>query len=136
MMKLFYRSGVCALALMAAAAAMQFEPTVLRNLVFDTGAQHVSVGAVKTSLWSAALAQAADSFTLENVRLGVGAASYELKRIEFSGVTSSRADIEAILFSSSNEPMARRLARINAKQVTIPEARVTEKIGPASQEIT
>jgi len=132
-MRLLHRPGVCALALVAGSAAMQFEPTVLRGIAFDNGSQRITVGAVKVPLWSAALAQSAESFSLENVKFAFGTATYEAKRIEFSGVTSPRADIEA-LFSSA-EPMASRLAKISAKQVTAPEIRVTQKIGPETEAI-
>lgn len=135
-MRLLHRSGVCALALVAGAAALQFEPTVLRNVVFDNGSQRVEIGAVKTPLWSAAFAQSADTFNLENVRFSFAGATYEAKRIAFSGVTSPRAEIEALFSSASNAPVAERLAKINAKQVTIPELKMAQKIGPETQNIT
>ncbi len=127
-MRLLYRSGVCALALMAGTAAMQFEPAFVRNLAFSNGSQHLSIGAVKAPLWSAAFAQSADQFSLENVSFSFGGASYELKRIDLSGVTSSKAEIEALFSASSNEPLADRLTRVNAKQIAIPEVKVTQKL--------
>ena len=133
-MKALYRSGVCALALMAGTAAMQFEPAVLRDLVVDTGAQQVSVGAVRTSLWSAAFAQSSDTFSVENVRFTWGAFTYEAKRIDFTGVSLARSEIEGLL-SSGSEPFAERLARINAKQVVIPEIKVIQKLGSETQTI-
>ena len=87
MMKLLHRSGVCALALMAGTAAMQFEPAVLRDIVISNGTQQVSIGAVKTSLWSAAFAQTADNFSLDNVRFTWGGGTYEAKQVTFSGAT-------------------------------------------------
>jgi hypothetical protein len=113
-MRLRYRTSVCALALIAGSAAMQLEPAVVRDLVFDHNGQHIAVGAVRVPLWSAAWAQSPDVFSLENVSFTFGSVSYEAKRIEFSGVTSSRAEIEALFSSASSEPMAIRLARINA----------------------
>lgn len=133
-MKLLHRSGVCALALMAGTAAMQFEPTVLRDLVIDNGSQHISVGALKSSLWSAAFAQTPDSLTLDNVRFTWGNFTYEAKRIEFNGVSVSRSEFEN-LFASSAEPFAERLARISVKQATVPELKVTQKLGKETQTI-
>lgn len=134
MMKLLHRSGVCALALMAGTAAMQFEPIVLRDLAFGSGTQHVAIGAVKTSLWSAALAQSSDSFALENVRFTWGTFTYEAKRIEFPGVSVARQELET-LFSSNSVSLADRLARIDAKQVIIPELKATQKLGKGTQTI-
>jgi hypothetical protein len=128
-MGLLHRCGVCALALAAGAAALQFEPAAFRNLVFENGGQRLTVGTVKVPLWSAAFAQAAESFSLENVSFTFGGATYDIKRVDLSGVTSTRAEIEALLSSGSSEPMMRRLARINAKRISIPEAVVRQQVG-------
>lgn len=109
---------------------------MIRDLVVDNGGHRIAVGAVKVPLWSAAFAQSADSFSLENVNFTFGSTTYEAKRIEFSGVSSSRADIEALLSSTSTEPMESRLKRITVKQITIPEARVKQTIGAQSQTTT
>jgi hypothetical protein len=127
-MGLLHRCGVCALALAAGAAALQFEPTAVRNLVFENGGQHLTVGAVKVPLWSAAFAQAADSFIFENVSFTFGGTNYDIKRMDLSGVTSTRAEIEALFSSASSEPLMHRLAKINAKQITIPHIRGTQQI--------
>lgn len=115
---------------------MQFEPTAVRNLVFENGYQRLTVGAVKVPLWSAAFAQSADSFSLENVSFTFGGATYDIKRVDLSGVTSTRAEIEALLSSGSSEPMMRRLARINAKRISIPEAVVTQQVGTNTQTVS
>jgi len=132
-MKLPYRAGVCALALMAGTAAMQFEPRVLSDIVVGSGARQLSVGSVRTSLWGMALAQTADSFTLDDVRLTWGGATYEAKQISFSGASVARPEIESLLSSSSTEPLADRLARIDVRQVTIPELKVSQKLGQETQ---
>lgn len=129
------RSGICTLALMAGSAALQFEPTVLRDFVAGNGSRHIAVGAVRVPLWSAAFAQSPETFSLENVSFTFGGATYEAKRIEFSGVTSSRAEIEALFSSASTEPLANRLARINAKKAFIPEARAKQQLGKDSQTV-
>ena len=87
-------------------------------------------------LWSAAFAQSADSFTLDNVSFTSGSATYEAKSIALSGVSSTRAEIEALFSTGSTEPMESRLKRINAKQVTIPEARVKQTFGKETQTTT
>jgi hypothetical protein len=135
-MGLRYRAGICALALVAGSAALQFEPAVLRDLVIDNGGQRITIGAVRASLWSAAFAQSADSFSLDNVSFTFGSTTYEAKKIEFSGTSSSRADIEALFSSTSSEPMESRLKRISVKQITIPEARVKQSVGDQTQTTT
>jgi hypothetical protein len=128
MMGLLQRTGVCALALVAGAAALQFEPRIVRDIAFDTGGRHASIGAVRTSLWSAAFAQSAGDFSLENVSFSFGGATYDVKRIDLSGVTSTRAEIEALFSSASSEPLMHRLTKINAKQITIPHIIGTQQI--------
>jgi hypothetical protein len=135
-MRLRYRAGVAALALLAGSTALSFEPAVLHDLVIESGGQRISVGAVKVPLWSAAFAQSADSFSLDNVTFSFGVTTYEVKRIEFSGVSTPRAEIEALFSSASSEPMESRLGRINAKQITIPEARVKQVLGKETQTTT
>lgn len=135
-MRFLHRSGVCALALVAGTAALQFEPAAIRDLVFDNGSQRITVGAVRVPLWSTALAQSADRFSLENVSFTFGGATYELKRIDLSGVTLSQAEIEALFSAGTNEPLATRLARLNAKQVAAPEIKVTQKVGEQTTSIT
>jgi hypothetical protein len=127
------RAGICALAFMAGSVVLQLEPDVIRDLVIDNGSLRVTIGGVKAPLWNAAFAQSADSFSLNNVSFTFGSTTYEAKRIEFSGVSSSRADIEALFSSTSTEPMESRLKRITVKQITIPEARVKQTIGQQTQ---
>lgn len=132
-MKLLHRSGVCALALMAGTAAMQFEPTVLRDLVAEHGTQRLSVGSVRTSLWSVAFAQTVDSFTLEKVRFTWGGATYEASQVSFSGASVARGDIEGLFSAAGTEPLSDRLARIDVRQVIIPELKVSHKLGSETQ---
>ena len=131
-----YRAGVCAFALIAGAAALSVEPAVIRDLAVENGSHRISVGAVRVPLWSAAFAQSADSFSLDNVSFSFGSTTYEAKRIEFSGLSASRADIEALFSPTSTEPMESRLKRITVKQVTIPEARVKQTVGQQTQTTT
>src|SRR5690606_18274843 len=58
-----------------------------------------------------------------------GPITFQAKRIEFSGVSPSRAEIAALFSKGAGGPVADRLARINAKQIVIPELRTTQTIG-------
>ena len=130
------RLTVCALALLAGTAGLQFEPKILSDLVVDQNGNRLAVGAIRTPLWSVAFAQSPESLNLENVSFTSGSATYEAKRIEFTGLTSSRADIDALLSSTSAQSMESRLARINAKQILIPDLKIRQTLGPETQTIT
>ncbi|KAB0269516.1 hypothetical protein [Microvirga brassicacearum] len=135
-MRRLYRPALCALALFAGAAVLRFEPAIVSNLALDRNGPQVTVGSVKVPLWNAAFAQSAESVTLENVRFTSGGSTYEAARIEISGLASSRADLDALLASTSSEPLETRLARISAKQVVAPSLKSTRTIGPQTQTIT
>ncbi len=122
------RSAVLLSATVLGGAALMIEPAAVRDLRFGDGANRATIGAVRTSLWSAAFAQA-DTVVLENVTAQFGPVTYTAPRVEFSGVTSARAEIEAIVDKNSTEPLAARLARINARQVTVPEIRSEQMAG-------
>jgi hypothetical protein len=126
------RSAVLLTATILAGAAYGIEPAVMRDLTVDTAGGRLSVGAVRTSLIGAALAQS-DTVALDNVVLTLGPVTYKAKRIEFTGVTSSRADIEALFDKASNEPLATRLARINARQISVPELVSEQTVGKEVQ---
>ena len=64
---------------------MSFEPAVLRDLAIDNGGRRIAIGAVRVPLWSAAFAQSADSFSLDNVSFTSGSATYEAKSIDVVG---------------------------------------------------
>ncbi|WP_262027203.1 hypothetical protein [Microvirga sp. Mcv34] len=100
---------------------------MIRDLVVGNDGHRIAVGAVKVPLWSAAFAQGTESFALENVSFSFGGARYEAKRIEVSGAASTKADIEALFSGSSSEPLADRLARVRAKQILIPEVKLTQQ---------
>jgi hypothetical protein len=100
------RSAVLLTATILAGAAFTIEPAVMRDLTVNAAGGRLSVGAVRTSLIGAALAQS-DTVTLDNVVLTLGPVTYKAKRVEFTGVTSSRADIEALFDKASTEPSRR-----------------------------
>ncbi|WP_112664246.1 hypothetical protein [Microvirga flavescens] len=128
-----FRSSVCALAILAGMGGLAFEPPLLRNVTSEFGSGRIAIGSVRAPLWSAALAQSADTFTLENVTLAIGSTTYRAKQIGFSGVSSPRADIEAIFDGQATTPMAERLKRLNAKQIVIPELVVEQKLAGFAQ---
>jgi hypothetical protein len=111
--------------LFAGFAVSQVEIPVARN--HATGA--LDIGSISVPLWSAALAQGTQALTLENMRVNFGGTVYEAKRVDISGLAGSRADIDALLSSTSTEPMAARLRRIGARSISIPELTVTTKMG-------
>jgi hypothetical protein len=122
------RTAVLLSATVLGGAALMVEPAALRDLRFGDGPHRVTIGAIRTPLWSAAFAQA-DTLVLENVTVTLGPVTYTAPRIEFTGVTSTRAEVEALVDKGSTEPLAARLARINARQVTIPEIRSEQQAG-------
>jgi hypothetical protein len=126
------RSAVLLTATILAGAAFTVEPAVMRDLTVDAVGGRLSVGAVRTSLIGAALAQS-DAVALDDVVLTLGPMTYKAKRIEFTGVTSSRADIDALFDKASTEPLAARLARISAKQITVPELVSEQAVGKEVQ---
>ncbi|QFU16273.1 hypothetical protein [Microvirga thermotolerans] len=132
-MGLLHRSGACALALAAAAVGLQLEPVVLRDLSFGAPGGSVTVGAVRAPLWSAALAQTPQAFTLENVAFSFGSTKVQASTVAFSGVTTPRAEIEALFSAASAEPLATRLSRIDAAQVTIPELKVQQTVAGTNE---
>lgn len=135
-MRRLYRPALCALALFAGASVLRFEPAIVSNLALDRNGPQVTVGAVRVPLWNAAFAQSTESVTLENVRFTTGGSTYEAAQIEISGLASSRADLDAVLASTSSESLETRLARISARQVVVPSLKSTRKIGPQTQTIT
>src|SRR4051794_7878098 len=113
--------------------AIGFEPAVMRDLSVREAGWRASVGAVRVSLWSAAFAQSADSITLDNVTFSIGPDTFRAPRIEISGLTSTRADLEALLAPNPGEPLADRLAKISAREVRIPEMTSERQAGDSHQ---
>jgi hypothetical protein len=131
-MGIIKRSVIGTCIVCAGLGILQLEPAVVRDL--RAGDFHV--GAVRVSLWSAAQAQATDRLALDNVSFKSGPTTYEAKQVFISNLSSSRADIDALLSKGSTEPAAERLSRVSAASVMVPELIVTVQIGGASQTIT
>lgn len=126
------RAAILLSATLLGGAAIGFEPAVLRDLSFGESGSRASIGAVRVPLWSAAFAQAPDRISFDNVTFTLGPDTFRASRIDVSGVASTRADLEA-LAQNPNEPLAARLARISAKQATIPEMTAERRVGETSQ---
>jgi hypothetical protein len=94
--------------------------------------QRLEIGTVRigASLIGVALAQSADSVTLENITLDLGYISYKAPRIEFSGVNLGRAELAALFDMNTPEPLAPRLAKLSAKEIVAPEVVTEQKDGP------
>src|SRR3954463_8695177 len=100
-----------------AAAGVPVPSPALRGISLQLGdGQRLESGAVRAraSLIGAALAQAADSVTLENVTLDLGFAVYKAPKVAFSGVSLSRAELMSLLDTAAPEPLALRLPRPTA----------------------
>ena len=134
-MSVISRTGIGMAALLAGMAALSYEPTLMRGMAAGTTDGRLTIGAVRTSLWSA-MAQSADSFSLENVTLKAGSASFRMKRVDLTGVTTSRAEIERLFDPTSTTPLSDRLAGIDAGQIAIPELVVEQAMPGWSQTTT
>lgn len=76
-------------------------------------------------------AHAAD-VVLDNVRLGIGQIAYTAPRAEFRGTPLSKADLTSLLDPASPDPVAARVARLEAAEIVFPEitSEVTTPHGP------
>ena len=125
---------LAAAAVAVAAAGVPVPSPALRGVSLQLGdGQHLEIGAVRAraSLIGAALAQAAESVTLENVTLDLGFAVYKAPKVAFSGVSLSRAELLSLLDTTTTEPLAPRLARLSAKEILAPELTVEQQMGDA-----
>jgi hypothetical protein len=73
------------------------------------------------SLWGAALAQSAQTVTLEDVRVTLDRVSYRMPRVVFEGASLGRAELAALFDTKAPEPLYARLARLSAQRIAIPE---------------
>jgi len=115
------RAVVLASTCLVAGLVLNAEPVVLRDIAGGGGPVRLTVGAVRAPLWSAAFAQEAGSFTLENLTVALESATFTMKSMRFSGVTSTRAEIDALFSPGATDPLSTRLAKIKAKEIVIPE---------------
>ena len=126
-------AALAALSVIAVAASGLSSPRV-SDLRLSTPQGALEIGAVRTNAtWlGVALAQAADA-TLENVTFDVGGITYRLPRVVFSGSSLSRADLVALF--DSRDAAGARLARLSAREVSIPELRI-EQASAGGRQVT
>lgn len=116
--------GVALAALLAWGGA----PT-LRSVTVEGGGVRVEIGAVRLGgMLGAALAQAPGEVTLTDLVITTAPATYRLPRAVFAGVSLSRDELARLMDPNGAEPAAARLARLNARQVTIPELVIEQQV--------
>lgn len=130
--------------LYALAAALSAAPVVATGVATGvavpaldvaSGDARISIGSVRTNLnlLGAALAQSPDEVTLDNLTLEVGGTTYRIPRIDFTGVSLSRADLMSLFAAGAGEPIASRLAKLSARRVVVPELTVEDLAGGERQ---
>jgi hypothetical protein len=126
-------AALAAVSVGAIMASSLWSPS-LHNVSVSFEAGRLEIGAARTSgTWlGAAFAQAAD-ITLENVTLELGAVTYRLPTIAFSGVSLSPAELESLFDTHSVDPIGPRLARLSAREARIPEVRIEQNFTGAEQ---
>lgn len=121
--------ALAAVSAAAVAAAGIPGPTVHGLSIAVGDGQRLQIGTLRAGagLIGIAFAQSAETVTLENVTLDLGYVSYKAPRIEFSGVSLSRAELAGFFDLTVTEPLAPRLARLSAKEIVAPEVVVEQK---------
>lgn len=76
---------------------------------------------------SAAHAQSA--LTFENVSVKGDFGTLTIPRIVFEGTNATKADIEGLFDGKSNATLAERVARINARSISIPMIEIRQEVG-------
>jgi hypothetical protein len=116
---------------------MQAIKTILKAaLVASTASAALLVSPAATSWPTIASARAQSAVTLDNIVLDFALQTYRVPRLEVIGSPLSRADLLGILDAKSTEPLARRLARLDAREIVAPELIVEQKVGADKQSIT
>ena len=128
------------LALIAAASALAVgasgvgAPTWTNVDVPLGAADSIRVGAIQPGpgLWGAAFA-AAGTVTLNDVTIDLSGVTYSFPAAAFTGLNVSQSDLAALFDKNATEPLSARLARLSAKEFTIPELTVSQRVGPESR---
>lgn len=79
-------------------------------------------------------ARAAD-VVIENVRLSAGPVVYTAPRAEFRGTSLTKADLTLLFDPASPEPLAARVARLDAAEIVVPEI-TSEVASPHGPQLT
>jgi hypothetical protein len=126
------RAALLISATVLGSAVMGVEPAVFRDVAIERDGLRIGIGAVRTPLWNAAFAQSGP-VRLENVTFTFGPNTYEAKEITVSGLSSSKAELDALFDQNATEPFAARLGRLSAREISIPELTARQTIGAVTQ---
>jgi hypothetical protein len=129
-MKAVFKSSICVAALLTGLAVSRVEISAAKDVAFGSVAR---IGDLRVTLWNAALAQSGQNFALDNVTGALGGATFIASRIEVTGLTSSRSDLEAPVPGNSAEGWADKIAKLSADRIVIPELTVNMTIGDVTQ---
>lgn len=72
----------------------------------------------------------AQSESVSDIRVDLGPIIIRIPRIETSGANMSATDIKGLFNPAVTEPLSRRLGRLNATAIVIPEMTVEQAVGP------
>jgi hypothetical protein len=104
---------------------------------FDFPGGRLEIGRVGTgSWWPTALAQSAETVSLETIRIQLEGSTISIPRLELQGTRLSGADLSALLDPKAGEPWAARLGRFSAGAIKAPEITVEQRAGSLRQTAT
>jgi hypothetical protein len=93
----------------------------------------LTVQNIRGALLPAAFAQSAAPVVLNGVTIAFGPISYRAPRIEVIGLKSSRPDLEKLFDPDAKEPLADRIAKLEAEEIRIPELVVSHDLAGVEQ---
>ncbi|MDB5591085.1 hypothetical protein, partial [Enterovirga sp.] len=91
--------------------------------------------AVSALLFASATASRAADVVLENLRFQLGEMTYAAPRAEFRGTPHDRAELTALFDPNAAEPLAARIARLQAAEIVLPEI-LSEFTTPQGPQVT
>ncbi|HKG76180.1 MAG TPA: hypothetical protein VKA90_01535, partial [Beijerinckiaceae bacterium] len=126
--------------ILAAASAMAVgasglgAPTWTNVNVSLGAAGSIRVGAIQPGPgpWGAAFA-VGGAVTLNDVTIDLAGVTYSFPAATFTGLNVSQSELAALFDNNATEPLGARLARLSAKDVTIPELTVSQRVGSESR---
>src|SRR5215211_1251753 len=127
--------------ILAAASAMAIgasglsAPTWTNVNVSLGAAGSIRVGAIHQpgpGPWGAAFA-AGGAVTLNDVTIDLAGVTYSFPAAAFTGLNVSQSELAALFDKNATEPLGARLARLSAKDITIPELTVSQRVGSESR---
>jgi hypothetical protein len=81
-----------------------------------------------TGPWRAETALAQSAITFENLSYKGAIFEVRMPRIVVEGSTNSKADFEALFDAKATTPLSERLAKINARSISIPTIEITQNV--------